>query len=53
MQVLWNAFEILDRATIVTLTKTDEMLSRAPFRERIEKAVAHVRPAQKAIAFEK
>jgi hypothetical protein len=53
MRAIWIAFETLDRATFVTLDKVDKWLGRETFRERTEKAVSHVRPAQKAITFEK
>jgi hypothetical protein len=53
MRALWNTFEIADRAAFLTLEKIDKLLGRTDFRSRTEKAVEHVRPAQKAIQFEK
>lgn len=52
MRAFWDLIEVTDRAAILALDKVDGLLKRGKFRTRVEKAVEHVRPAQKAITFD-
>lgn len=52
MNAFWKTIENLDFAAFRALDKMDTWLGREKYRARVEKAVEHVRPAQKAIRFE-
>jgi hypothetical protein len=52
MRAFWDVVEKMDALTFKTLDKVEAALKKPTYRQRTEKALAHVRAPQRAIQFD-